>query len=331
MNQTRRAATPMVYTNLESLREALGETAHVSTFRSLGPFSVLPMVRSALRADYVILDFDSRPFLFFTSLKLLTFARFRLVCVDLFLSRPVTLKARISLPLRIILLRRVHRFLVYTRRTEAYERIFRLRPDAFRYLPYKVNALDLILRTTSGDDGYVFSGGKSRRDFQTFVRAIAPLGIPAKIMTSPEHDSRRHGTTTTALPAAEMIQVIHNDSGLAPFVDCMSRARLVVIPLLKDEITQAGIAVYLMAMALRKCVVISRGIGVDDVIPDGAALFVEPGDEDVLRETVLRVWHDEDLRSSVAAAGYHYAMSLGDFHRVASDIANWIAEDRALN
>src|SRR5258708_22338105 len=68
---------------------------------------------------------------------------------------------------------------------------------------------------------------------------------------------------------------------------------------------QAGIGVYIEAMALRKCVIISSGLGVGDVLTDQAVL-VPPGDPSELRSAIVRMWSDDALRAAYAERARRY-------------------------
>jgi hypothetical protein len=72
-------------------------------------------------------------------------------------------------------------------------------------------------------------------------------------------------------------------------------------------------------MALNKCVIISEGPGAEDVLND-QAVIVPAENSNVLAEEIKRFWNDNDLRIAVASRGYKYAMSLGGYDRLLSDI-----------
>ena len=91
----------------------------------------------------------------------------------------------------------------------------------------------------------------------------------------------------------------------------MANARLIVLPIVKGSAVQAGIGVYIMGMALRKCVIISEGLGVSDVLATGQACIVPPGDASVLRGAIVSLWNDYARRAEYAEAAYAYAFPLG--------------------
>jgi hypothetical protein len=70
--------------------------------------------------------------------------------------------------------------------------------------------------------------------------------------------------------------------------------------------------VYISAMALRKCVIVSTGLGIDDVLLDKQALIVPAGNRDALRDAIRLAWENADIREAYARRGYDYAIALGD-------------------
>jgi glycosyltransferase involved in cell wall biosynthesis len=206
---------------------------------------------------------------------------------------------------------RVARFLVYFRDSAVFERMLHLPSSKFHYIPFKVNGLELIRSASAHDGGYIFSGGRSRRDFATFFKAVGDLGYPVKLLTGEESDLVPHGSSLRDLTIPENVELLRSDASMEHFVQLLAGARIVVIPLLKNTRTQAGIGVYLQGMAARKCVIVSSGLGVSDVLTEGLAMIVPAGDADALRTAIKRAWEDAELRERYAAAAAGYALALG--------------------
>lgn len=243
--------------------------------------------------------------------------RFKLLCVDPVLPRPAGgLLERIKARGRRRLLASVDRFVLYFRDTAGYQQYYGIRPERTVYLPFKANVPPS--RGADGDGGYILCAGRSRRDIDTFVRAMRKTGLPAIIVQQAGRASTAHGTPiwTNELPVNVRLVI---DEGEALW-ELLLNARLVVIPRYKDDINATGISLCLSAMAWGKCVIISRGPGADDVMTDGQAKFVEPENPEQLAEAAERVYYDADLRRSLAGRGRAYAESLGDGHRLARDL-----------
>lgn len=285
-----------------------------------GPGAWLKVLRASLGADYLIIRFSLREVLFFCAgLALVPWCRCKIVTIDLFVESvangPALMRALVSR-----VLRRVNRFLVFFRDTSAFETQLHLARAKFGYIPYKVNGYERVLVTEPTDEGYIFCGGRSRRDFATFFAAVEQLGYPVKVITSPEPELKQHGSSVSRLEVPDNVTVIQDQPSLEFFIETVSRARLVVVPIVKGTLTQTGIGVYLIAMALRKCVIVSSGLGVSDVLSGHEAIVVPAGDVDALRNAIADAWNNEALRLSVAAAGYRYAIPLGGEEELARSI-----------
>ena len=64
-------------------------------------------------------------------------------------------------------------------------------------------------------------------------------------------------------------------------------------------------------MAQRKCVIVSSGLGVSDVLTGNEAIVVPAGDVLALRNAIQSAWEDSALRNRYAEAAYNYAFPLG--------------------
>lgn len=281
------------------------------------------LLLTAWRSDHLAIHFRLPEVVFFSAmLPLRPFHRTRLVTLDFFAGdlSPIT---------RYLVkwsLNRVDKFLVYFRDASLPASRFGLAPHRFHYIPFKVNSLPLIEAIQPTDEGYIFCGGRSRRDFKTFFAAARDLGYPVKVLTASEEELRPHGSSLRGLEVPENVQILYDDSDPNFFVRCLAGARLVVLPLIKDRDTQAGIAICLMAMALRKCVIVSSGLGISDVFLDDQAIIVPAGDIPALWAAIEEAWRDDELREHYAAKGYQYARTLGGEDRLRQSILEVLSQ-----
>jgi hypothetical protein len=74
-------------------------------------------------------------------------------------------------PLIRVALRGVYRLLVYFRDPSVFARRYGINPAKFHYIPFKINAFESVQANTPFDGGYIFSGGRSRRDFEALFSA----------------------------------------------------------------------------------------------------------------------------------------------------------------
>jgi glycosyltransferase involved in cell wall biosynthesis len=264
------------------------------------------LFKASTHADYLIIHFSLAEAVFFGA-ALLPFRRCRLVTLDFFVVNPKVWQR----PAVLWALGRIHKLLVYFRDSARFEERYRIPREKFHYIPFKINSWELAQAASISDEGYIFVGGRSRRDFRTLFEAIRPLPYPVKILTASEPDINPHGSTLAGLDPPPQVEIDYHDTDARRFVRLIANARLVVLPILKDSGIQAGIGVYLLSMALRKCVIISSALGVSDVLLDGQACIIPPGDARALGNAIETLWRDDALRERYAEAGYRYAAPLG--------------------
>jgi len=262
-----------------------------------------------------------------------------LVSVDLILRAPVSAKSRVLCKLKAILFRKVDYFILYHRDADGYRRHFGIPREKCIYVPFKVNGIDRIREIVSqrsggernlSDGDYVLTVGRSLRDIDTFVKAMRKAKLPGVILRQEGAVLRIHGTSYESkgtLP--DNVEEIVDDGSYESFIKRMVDAAIVVIPRFANDINATGISVYLQAMALGKCVIISHGPGATELLQDGEAIVVPAEDADELAGAIVAVWENEEYRRRVAKKGQEYALSLGDENRLIVDIFR-ASIDRAL-
>lgn len=125
------------------------------------------------------------------------------------------------------------------------------------------------------DDGFVFAGGDSLRDYAPLLSAASRLGAPLRI------------ASRTLNPAAVPDGVCAGAVSPAEYTTLTRRAATVVVPLAHRVDRSAGQLTYLNAMALGKPVVVTDTPGVrDHIVPGQTGLIVPPGDPDALARAV---------------------------------------------
>lgn len=264
----------------------------------------LRLCLAMLGADWTVVHFSLNDvFLLAVARMLWPFGRHRIATLDFFAGD----SGRAAW-----VLKRIDLMLVYFRDNQRFVDQFGVDKRQFEYIPFKVNSFDVVRATTPVDGDYVFVGGRSRRDFALLFEAVEPLGIPVKVLTAPEADILPHGSSLAGLKVPANVEILFGDSDKHKFISLAAGSRLVALPIRKDARVQAGIGVYLQAMALGKAVIISRCLGVDDVLPEGVASIVEPGDVAQLREQILMYWEDAGKRCELGERAREYAWALGD-------------------
>src|SRR5688572_495111 len=272
-----------ILTNLRGLPRAQNGAVELDVMEHSRPRGLRGYAAALSRlyaCDYVVVNCATTDLLIYCALKLAApFSAAKIVSLDTVLPVPRRARARERLALLVkkLLFQRVHLFIEYFRDTAGYERHYGMARSRFRYVPFKVNRLERILRTPTRNGGYIFCGGNTRRDFQTLISAVRDLPYPVRIVTMANAVIAGHGSTLDeqALPAN--VEVVRHD-GSETFVDHIASARLAVLPIKRENISASGIGVYLASMALGKCVITSEGPAVNGVVPTGAALIVPPED-----------------------------------------------------
>jgi glycosyltransferase involved in cell wall biosynthesis len=294
-----------------------------------GWWARLRACRRALKNDYVVINSATADLLDVCLAKmLLPLSRGRIISLDTVLPIPQadSFAARIRLWIKKALFRQCHLFIEYFKQTEGYERHYGFPRQRFRYVPFKINRYERVLATPSRDDGYIFCGGNTRRDFRTLIEAVRDLPIPVKLVTMRDEIIAGHGSVLDERHLPPNVEVIRHD-GSDSFVDYMAAARMVVLPIRRANISASGIGVYLAAMALGKCVIISEGPAVNGIVPEDAAVVVPPEDPAALREAITRVHRDDAFREAVAGAAQKYALSLGGEDRLCASVAGVVVAD----
>jgi glycosyltransferase involved in cell wall biosynthesis len=268
----------------------------------------------SLAANAVVIDQEPATLLMLCALRtLLPLPYPPLVSLDLVLSRPDTdWMGRVKGLAKRWLLRQVSRYLVHMKDTRAWRSSYGIAAPRTRYVPFKVNGLADVLSRQVHEHPYVFTGGKSRRDYQTFCQAMALTGYPALIVTPLGGESAAHGTRLGELRRPPNVALVHDDGSHESWVRQLAGAKVVVFCIAPQTISPSGVSAYLLAMALRKCVIISdcpatRGI----LVPDETAILVPMQDPAAVAEAVRKAWCDDAYRRRIAEGGYRYALSLG--------------------
>lgn len=296
-----------------------------------GRKNILDLIRDYIKSyqyDYLLLNTPPVDLFVFALLKyIIPFNSCKYVSMDCILPVPKGTVQRIKAMILGVLFRQVDLYIEYFKNTEGYKKYYYMIENRFRYVPFKVNRIEAILKKDRYDHGYVFCGGNTRRDFQTLLEAAKGLKIPFKIVTMPNEIIMKHGSYLDDSMVPENVEVIRHD-GSESFIDYIAGSRLVVLPIKKKNISASGIGVYLASMALGKCVVISSGVGVDEILTEGQAYIVPPEDPGALREAIMRLYDDHNLRDKYAQKGMEYAMRLGGEDRLAESALDILIEDR---
>jgi glycosyltransferase involved in cell wall biosynthesis len=316
----------------------LGQSSHPGIVVTTAPdFGDISNFRTALkyfvlirRFDYILLDFSTVVYYLGLFKLLAPWRRCKVASLDAFITHPdlcdSVLKKLLRLT-RMLCLKGVDRIFLYSKNNTALSKAYRIAQEKLTYVPFKVNAYDVVTSSPTGDSGYIFSGGMSRRDYPTLIKACEGLSYPVRIVVPPPDEAQVHATYLNESNLPANVKVVHDNGSLESFIGHIAQSRLVVIPTKKRDFASTGTSVYLTSMALGKCVIISAGPTSDDILSDGQAVIVPPENPIALREAIQRVYEDEAYRSRVAQTGREYALGLGGEKRFFQSILTEIAAE----
>jgi glycosyltransferase involved in cell wall biosynthesis len=129
----------------------------------------------------------------------------------------------------------------------------------------------------------IASAGSANRDYRTLVRAAALLGIRLEIAAGSAWFPTRADVTDDVLPHTVDVREYDYPS----LRDLYARSAFVVVPLYPAR-HACGYAVIADAMAMGRAVIATRTASPSDFLVEGeTGLYVEPGDADDLRRTIL--------------------------------------------
>ena len=275
----------------------------------------------SFRSDIVLLNNDSRRLLGLCFLRYFCpFQSCRLVSVDIVLVNPRGFGQRLAARLKRFLLRKVNHFIHYFLDLEGYSNIYGISRASSSYLPFKVNLTRLPpIEELSSDGQYVVVAGRSNRDLRTFLEAMRQLSYPAVVLYHDPSLMEQHGTELDFDNWPRNIQAVDFLGCYETWLDHIRRAKLVVVPILPITLSASGISTYLVAMAFRKCVIITEGPATRGLLSD-QAIIVPPANPLALARAIRQAWEDDQLRETIADAGRRYAEQVGVEERLLRDI-----------
>lgn len=148
------------------------------------------------------------------------------------------------------------------------------------------------------DNGYVFCGGRTNRDFDTVLEAVTRLRATTILVV---------GEATRFRREVPDFVTVHRNVPADKFQSLVEEARVVVIALERPDIS-SGQVVLMQAMRCAKPTVVSATAGIEDYVVDGAdVLLFRSGSVADLTARLQAVLADADLRRTLGhAAGVTY-------------------------
>jgi glycosyltransferase involved in cell wall biosynthesis len=244
----------------------------------------------------------------------------KVIFFDVLLKRPGSASERFRASIKRFLFQFIDVFLLVHRDTTPYEQIFGIKKHKCRYVPFKPNNFDLVGSIATSDQGYVFAGGSSYRDYACFTQAMRGIDFPARIVLPSAQLAAFHNTLDPGEILPPHVELVRHDGGKMSWNSHLAGATLVVIPIRSDCIQPAGISVYLEAMALGKPVIIAEGASTKGLLDQQTAVLYEPGNAADLATQISHLLNDPGRREELARKGRAYALSLGGEDRLSHDL-----------
>lgn len=280
--------------------------------------------------DFIVINCDIKLLLVQSIIRYIPINKqCKLVSVDALLQEPLTFIEKFEAIIKSLILKNVDIFIEYFKDTSGYEKNYCIKKEKFRYVPFKINCYEEVLKKISAghisDEGYIFCGGNTKRDFNTLIAAARVLDFPFLIVTMENSVLKHHGSHLMEENLPQNITVIRHD-GSSSFLDYIAKARLVALPLKKLTISATGIGVYITCMSLNKCVIISSSPSVKDIIKD-EAIIVPAEDEKALIHAIKKAYNNKRVRDDIAKRGQQYALSLKGEERLYESIISELIEE----
>lgn len=206
-------------------------------------------------------------------------------------------------------LKRVELVIAYSSvEVEQFEKAY---ANGFTRFVFTPLGIDLPSVDSVRDDGYVFSGGRSNRDYQTLIEAVRSVDAPIHIAA--QRFNLRNAETPPNV-------IVHYNAFGEAFERLLAAAALVVIPLDRDD-ESSGQLVLLQAMALGKAIVVTENRGLADYCQPGKTVVVAPPhDPRALRERIVRLLANAKERARLGEAAREYVQQF-TLHNQAERVA----------
>ena len=178
-----------------------------------------------------------------------------------------------------------------SREVEYYRKVFQWDSGKARFVPLHTDP-NLLHQPSDTIGDFIFSGGRTYRDYDTLIKAVSGTSIPTVIVSS-----------ATYQPSAGLPPNLTwmRELPLDDFNRLLGGCRVLVLPLEDKEIS-TGQCVLLQAMALGKAIVATKTSGTADYIEDGVdGILVPPHDPGKLRQAIMELTRDDEAIARLGA------------------------------
>ncbi len=183
-----------------------------------------------------------------------------------------------------------------------YSRMFKIPRSRIIFLPL-VESPDNFEKQTYIEQDYIFSYGKSDRDFDTLIRSVSLLNIKTYIL-SPKYKPR--------VPVPENVFIIRDYISGNELVKWIASSRIMVLPL-KDYRVSAGQISMLEVMSLARPLIITENMATKEyAIHKQTALFFEAGNDKELTDHIQYLWNHREVAKDIGQQALQAILKLHD-------------------
>lgn len=193
-------------------------------------------------------------------------------------------------------------FCTSTEEEAIYSQMFNIPRSRIAFLPL-VEASSNFEEPSRPIKDYIFSYGKSDRDFDTLIRSVAPLNIKTYIL------SRKY-KPQVMMP--ENVCIIREYVSSHDLVQWIASSRIVVLPL-QDYRIAAGQISMLEVMALARPLIITENMATKEYAAHRqTALFFEAGNDKELSDHIQYLWNHRESAEWMGQQARQAALKFDD-------------------
>ncbi|MBA4395870.1 MAG: hypothetical protein C0394_00550 [Syntrophus sp. (in: bacteria)] len=205
-----------------------------------------------------------------------------------------------------------------TEEEEIYSRMFNIPRSRIMFLPL-VEAARTFEEPKHARQDYIFSYGKSDRDFDTLVRAVAALNIKTCILCK---------NYKPQVPVPRNVSILRTYVSDREMIQWIASSRMVVLPL-KDYRISAGQLSMLEVMALARPLIITENMATKEYAVHGeTALFFQAGNDKELTEQIEHLWNHSETAEQIGRQARQAAMKL---HKMRTAVLSRLLEHCATD
>jgi len=150
---------------------------------------------------------------------------------------------------------------------------------------------------------YIFSYGKSDRDFETLIRAVSHLNIKTYILSQ---------IYQSHIPLPENVTILRDLISEKKLIEWIASSRMVVFPL-KDYRVAAGQLSMLEVMALARPLIITENMATKEyAVHKQTALFFKAGNDKELTDHIQYLWNHRESAEQIGQQARQAALKLND-------------------